>query len=94
MKSPEWDPDYGRHSDDPTNPLSPRGIHVVLIAGWFKLDDCEHQDPLLHKRRERDDEIHLSITFKVFLLSNLDVPMSWGCICRHSNFVEVNDDSQ
>lgn len=46
MKGTQWNPDEGGHGNDPTDPLSPGREDIVLIAGWFELDDGENQDNL------------------------------------------------
>ena len=46
VHSTQRNPDDGAHGDEPADPLSPGGEHVVLIARWFELDDGENQDNL------------------------------------------------
>lgn len=46
VKGTERNPDDGGEGNEPANPLSPGGEHIVFIAGWFELDDGENEEDL------------------------------------------------
>lgn len=46
MNGTQRNPDDGGQGNDPADPLSPGREDIVLIAGWFELDDGEDQDNL------------------------------------------------
>lgn len=69
-------PDYGSHSNDPADPLSPGREDVVLIAGWFELDDGENQDNLpsekKHLKCSCDTWMDFCFSGKIFSLNHAD----------------------
>lgn len=51
MDGAQRNPDDGSQGNAPADPLGPGREDVVLIAGWFELDDGENQDNLPSEKK-------------------------------------------